>query len=148
MSFPYQVYAAAWIEVHRHWLQLLDNVRANDDLSTVIANDMEQGAAKKETWRNLTLYLAGTLSCCSESSTATSSLRKHLPPRLRPDRSLKETVDRFLDQLVLWLVSKSVLQRDTAVMAICYELDPGFYPDLLFKLDGSVCHRPIFARMI
>lgn len=143
------MYAAAWLEIHRHWLQLLNDLRANEDSPSVMASGMEQRTAKTEEWRNLTLFLAATLSCCSTGGSAAPSFpRKHLPPRLRIDQSLKETVDQFLDQLVQWLVSKSLLQRETALEAVCFELDPSFYPDLLFKLDGSVYQSSIFGIMI
>lgn len=133
------MYAAAWLEIHRHWLQLLSDIRADEESSGAMASGVEQRTAKTEDWLNLTLFLAATLSCCATRSSAAPSFpRKHLPRRLHIDQPLKEIVDHFLDQLVQWLVSKSSLQRSAALEAVCFELNPSFYPDLLFKLDGSV----------
>lgn len=98
---------------------------------------MEQRSATWDDWRNVTLYLAATLPCCSKRDGPSPAFpRKHLPARLHVDHDLKDTVDRFLDQLVQMLVSTSTFQRETALQAVCFELDPSFYPDLLFKLDG------------
>lgn len=98
-----------------------------------------------EDWRNLTLYLAATLSCCLNRNNVTSSFpRRHLPLRLQVDQSLRETVDHFLDQLVVWLVADSAFQRETALEAVCFELNPSFYPELLFKLDGFVSQHVCF----
>lgn len=139
MSFPYQVYAAAWRDVHRQWRSLLPYIRDQDDRASITTGDMEQRTAMWEDWRNLTLYLAATLSCClNRNNTASSFPRRHLPLRLQVDQPLRETVDHFLDQLVVWLVADSAFQRETALEAVCFELNPSFYPDLLFKLDGFV----------
>jgi len=138
LSFPFQIYAAAWREVHRQWKGLSPDARVTSDNASISTSIIEHRSATWEDWRNVTLYLAATLSCCSkrDGPSPTAFPRRHLPARLHVDHDLKDTVDRFLDHLIQMLVSNSLFHRETALEAVCFELDPSFYPDLLFKLDG------------
>ena len=140
LSFPFQIYAAAWREIHRQWKGLVTDARVISDTASITTSAIEQRTATWDDWRNVTLYLAATLSSClTRGETGVTVFpHKDLPARLHVDDDLEETVDRFLDALVLMLVSNSTFQRETALEAVCFELDPSFYPKLLFKLDGWV----------
>lgn len=148
LSFPYAVYASVWSEVYGRWKKLSlkkGTFPQRNDPNRI----SEDGNQQWEEWRNITLFLAATLSSCYDNDpkvadpTGTQPLRAfprhNLPPRLALDRTLKESVDAFIDQMVEMLASGGdPYQRETALEALCFELHPSVYPELLYKLDAYV----------
>lgn len=154
LSFPYAVYAAVWCEVYQRWKKLSLSKGSLPPIGQRNNSDKisDEGNQQREEWRNITLFLAATLSTCYNSNpsfanpTGTNAHppfpRWDLPARLVVDRSLKEYVDAFIDQLVEMLASGAELyQRETALEALCFEMHSSVYPELLYKLDAYVLHK-------
>lgn len=108
----------------------------------------ERKSAVWNDWRRVTSFLAATLACCTDKKRpkgytpqhrfSTEATQKLIPQRHRIGHVNEHDADRFLDRLNDMLISTSAFQREVALDSVCFDLDPCFYPDLLFKLDGYV----------
>lgn len=108
----------------------------------------ERKSAVWNDWRRVTSFLAATLACTTnkkrpqvytpQSRFPVEEMHTLFPSRHRPGRIHEDDADQFLDNLIEMLLSTSAFQREVALDSVCFDLDPCFYPSLLFKLDGCV----------